>query len=44
LIATALLGWSGGKPWPIAVYLMAMATVTISCVLMAGETHRKDLI
>src|SRR4029453_17396320 len=35
LIATALLDWSGGRPWPIAVYLMAMATVTIACVLMA---------
>ena len=43
LIATALLDWSGGKPWPIAVYLAAMAIVTISCVVLAGETHRKDL-
>jgi MFS family permease len=43
LIATALLEWSGGKPWPIAVYLMAMAMVTIASVLMAGETNRQDL-
>lgn len=27
LIASGLLGWSGGKPWPIAVYLIAMAAV-----------------
>src|SRR6185503_5761396 len=43
LIATALLDWSGGKPWPVSVYLVAMAIVTISCVLLAGETNRKDL-
>jgi metabolite-proton symporter len=43
LIASALLGWSGGKPWPIAVYLIAMAVVTIWSVLMAAETSRQDL-
>jgi MFS family permease len=25
LIATSLLQWTGGKPWPIALYMMAMA-------------------
>jgi metabolite-proton symporter len=43
LIATALLKWSGGAPWPIAAYLMATAVVTIVCVWLAAETHRKDL-
>jgi metabolite-proton symporter len=43
LIASALLGWSGGKPWPIALYLIAMAVVTISSVLLAAETNRSDL-
>ena len=43
LIASALLGWSGGKPWPIALYLIGMSVVTISSVLMAAETNRRDL-
>ena len=43
LIASALLAWSGGQPWPIAVYLLFMAAVTIGCVLAAGETHRSAL-
>jgi metabolite-proton symporter len=43
LIASALLGWSGGKPWPIAVYLILMALLTIASVLAAAETNRQDL-
>jgi metabolite-proton symporter len=43
LIATALLHWSGGQPWPIAVYLIALATVTIVSVWLAAETHRAEL-
>ena len=43
LIATALLGWSGGKPWPVAIYLLAMSAITIICVWLAEETHRADL-
>lgn len=43
LIATALLGWSDGKPWPIAAYLVGMALITVVCVWLAAETHRADL-
>jgi MFS family permease len=43
LIASALLGWSGGKAWPIAAYLIAMAGVTIGSVLLAAETNHRDL-
>jgi metabolite-proton symporter len=43
LIATWLLGWSQGHPWPVAVYLIGMATVTLVCVWLAEETHRKGL-
>jgi hypothetical protein len=42
-IATALLEWAGGKPWPIAVYLMVMGAITIVSVYLATETHRQDL-
>ena len=43
LIAIALLDWSGGKPWPIAVYLIGMAVITLVAVWFAEETHRKGL-
>jgi MHS family shikimate/dehydroshikimate transporter-like MFS transporter len=43
LIAAALLTWSGGSPWPVAVYLIAMGFITITCVLVVAETNRKSL-
>jgi metabolite-proton symporter len=54
LIATALLAWSddhpwpvaiqlGGRAWPIAVYLIALAAVTIVSVWFATETHHREL-
>jgi metabolite-proton symporter len=38
LIATALLSWSGGKPWPIATYMTVMAGITLVSVYLAAET------
>ncbi len=43
IIATWLLQKSGGNPWPVAVYLMAMAVVTLVCVWLARETSRDAL-
>ncbi|HEY1082194.1 MAG TPA: MFS transporter [Prosthecobacter sp.] len=43
LIATALLDWSGGKPWPVAIYLIIMALITLVSVWLAEETNRKQL-
>jgi len=43
LIATALLGRSGGDPYPIAWYLIGMAVITLVSVWFAEETHRKGL-
>jgi MFS transporter, MHS family, shikimate and dehydroshikimate transport protein len=42
-IATGLLRWSDGKPWPIAVYLIGMAAITLVSVWLVEETHRSDL-
>ncbi|MEQ1852694.1 MAG: MFS transporter [Chthoniobacteraceae bacterium] len=42
-IASALLQWSGGKPWPIAVYLIVMGGITLVSVWLAAETHREEL-
>lgn len=38
LIATALLSWSGGRPWPISLYMMGMACITLVSVYLAAET------
>lgn len=43
LIATALLQWSGGEPWPVAVYMIVFATITLVSVWLAAETHRAEL-
>ncbi len=43
LIATAMLKWSGDKSWPISVYLIAMAAITLLSVYLAAETFQHDL-
>jgi hypothetical protein len=43
LIATALLEKSGGKPAPVAWYLIGMAVITLVSVWLAEETSRKSL-
>jgi MFS family permease len=43
LIATALLRWSGGQPWPVALYMIGMVLVTFCSVFLAVETVHKDL-
>jgi hypothetical protein len=34
---------SGGDPWPVGVYLVAMALVTVVAVVLAAETKHRDL-
>lgn len=43
LVAAALLVWSNGDPWPVGVYLIGMALVTIVSVWLAAETRSRDL-
>jgi len=43
LIATALLSWSGGQPWPVALYMIGMVVITFSAVFLAVETAHTDL-
>jgi metabolite-proton symporter len=43
LIATALLAKTGGAYWPIAVYMVAMAAVTVVSVFIAAETSRIEV-
>jgi metabolite-proton symporter len=44
LIATALLAWSGGRPWPVALYMVGMALVSLGSVYLAAETREEDVI
>jgi metabolite-proton symporter len=43
IIATALLGWSGGKPWPVALYIVLGGLFAFFSVLAAKETFRNRL-
>jgi MFS family permease len=43
LIATALLDKYGGKPWPVAVYLIVMSAITLVCMWLVEETSKKRL-
>ncbi len=43
LVASGLLRWSGNATWPVAIYLISMALITIACVLLARETSHTDL-
>jgi MFS transporter, MHS family, shikimate and dehydroshikimate transport protein len=42
IIAVALLQWSGGRPWPVAVYMIAMSLLTLFTVYIATETLGGD--
>ena len=43
LICMALLHWSDGQPWPVAVYLIILSAITLVSVWLAAETHRAHL-
>jgi MHS family shikimate/dehydroshikimate transporter-like MFS transporter len=43
LICTGLLQWSGGEPWPIAVYMIILSAITLVAVWLAEETHHTQL-
>ena len=43
LIATALLEWSGDKSWPVSVYLIGTAGITLIAIYFAAETYRSNL-
>jgi len=43
LISLALLKWSGGRPWSVAVYMIVLSAITFVSVWLAAETHRARL-
>jgi metabolite-proton symporter len=44
MIATALLEWSHGATWPVSVYLIVTALITLVSILLATETAHSDLV
>jgi MFS family permease len=40
-VATALLAWSGGEPWPIALYAIVLALITFVSVYLTPETYHE---
>jgi metabolite-proton symporter len=43
LVAAALLKWTDGEVWPVAIYLASLAVVTVAAVLLASETRHRGL-
>jgi metabolite-proton symporter len=43
LISLSLLEHSGGKSWPVAVYMIVISAITLVSVWLAAETHRAAL-
>jgi MFS family permease len=43
LVATALLAYSGGRPWPIALYMIGLVLITVVSVALSAETHRNAI-
>lgn len=43
LIATALVTWSGGASWSVALYLVAVSIVAAVCIYLLTETARAEM-
>jgi len=43
LIATGLLAWGGGHPWPVALYMIALVLITVVSVAFAAETFKTGI-
>ena len=43
LIGTSLVSAYAGSAWPVAVYVVAMAAVTLVSLFFLPETHRRDI-
>src|SRR6184192_1011346 len=43
LIATALLGRTGGNSWPVSLYMVALVLITVVSVWLTRETHQQAI-
>jgi metabolite-proton symporter len=42
-LSAALVLWTGGKPWPVAVYIIVLSLLTALALYFGPETYRTDL-
>jgi MFS transporter, MHS family, shikimate and dehydroshikimate transport protein len=42
-VAAAFVAWTGGPTWPISVYLIVLAMITLVATMAAPETAGKPL-
>jgi MHS family shikimate/dehydroshikimate transporter-like MFS transporter len=42
-LAAWLLAVAGGRPWWVAVYIIALSLITALAVVIGPETHRGDI-
>lgn len=43
LIAAALVEWSDGASWPVSIYMMVAAAITLMAITLATETAHSDI-
>lgn len=43
LVATGLVEWAHGDTWPVSVYLILLAAITIICIYLAVEKAQKNI-
>ena len=43
LIASSLVVWTGGSPWPVAVAIAAQALIAATALFLSPETYKRDL-
>jgi MHS family shikimate/dehydroshikimate transporter-like MFS transporter len=43
MVSASLLAWYGGVSWPVAIYMMILALITVVSLYFASETY-KDTI
>jgi MFS transporter, MHS family, shikimate and dehydroshikimate transport protein len=42
-LAASLLDFAGGRPWWVAVYIIALSLITAAAIIIGPETHRVDI-
>ncbi|MGO8943131.1 MAG: hypothetical protein ACLQJ7_05605, partial [Syntrophobacteraceae bacterium] len=43
LVATSLLAWYSSAYWPIGIYMMILALITVVSLYLAAETYKQSL-
>jgi MHS family shikimate/dehydroshikimate transporter-like MFS transporter len=42
-VAATFMAWTGGATWPISIYLILLAVITLIATIAAPETAGKEL-